>query len=263
LLPPNTLQAIRWISDGSLTFTGRARQQDTTRPVPTSIDDASAAYDSSLQWALPYIECPENLLPIASGIRKGTTIAVTNRSFKLHRGTSAFTLVYLASGTQLTGANHVPWLCSDHCSYQSELTGILGTVILIGIICGFFQITKGHVTIGCNNLEAGRHGISFESPPSPSDDHFDIISAIFAIKQRLPVQLSYRHVEGHQREKDPGRPLDSWALLNDDMDTLAKAYWLLCHRNDTPKCQFICHDEWAVSIGQEKQLQELQAGHTG
>jgi hypothetical protein len=29
-LPPCTLQAIGWISDGSLTFTGRARQQHTT-----------------------------------------------------------------------------------------------------------------------------------------------------------------------------------------------------------------------------------------
>lgn len=73
-------------------------------------------------------------------------------------------------------------------------------------------------------MEAGRHAISVESPPSPSDDHFDIISAIFEIKKRLPVRLIYRHVEGHQREKYPGRPLDSWALLNDDVDTLAKAY---------------------------------------
>jgi hypothetical protein len=171
---------------------------------------------------------------------------VTDGSFKLHRGTLAFALLDLASGTQLTGANHVPGLSSDHCSYQSELTGILGTVIFIDIVCGFFQITKEHITIGCDNLEAGWHGISFESPPSPSDDHFDIISAIFAIKRRLPVQLSYRHVKGHQRGKYPGRPLDYWALLNDDMDTLAKAYWLPCHRNDTPKRQSICQDEWAV-----------------
>jgi hypothetical protein len=117
--------------------------------------------------------------------------------------------VDLASGTQLTGANHVPGLSSDHYSYQSELTGILGTVIFIDIVGGFFQIMKGHVTIGCNNLEAGRHGISFESPPSPSDDHFDIISAIFTIKQRLPLQLTYQHVEGHQRKKYPGWPLDN------------------------------------------------------
>jgi hypothetical protein len=46
--------------------------------------------------------------------------------------------------------------------------------------------------------------------------------------------------------------LDSWALLNDAMDTLAKAYWLLCHRNDTPTHQYICHDEWAMWISQEK-----------
>jgi hypothetical protein len=75
---------------------------------------------------------------------------VTDGSFKLHRGTSAFTLVDLASGTQLTGANHVPGLGSNHCSYQSKLTGILGTVILIDTVCGFFQITKGHVRLAAS-----------------------------------------------------------------------------------------------------------------
>jgi hypothetical protein len=36
------------------------------------------------------------------------------------------------------------------------------------------------------------------------------------------------------------------------MDTLAKAYWLLCHRNHTPERQSVCQDEWAVWIGNEK-----------
>jgi hypothetical protein len=101
-------------------------------------------------------------------------------------------------------------------------------------------------------LEAGKHGISFESPPSLSDNHFNIIFAIFAIKHRLPVQLTYWHVEGHRQEKYPGQPLDSWALLNDVMDMLAKAYWLICHHNHIPEYQSICQDKWAVGIGQEK-----------
>jgi hypothetical protein len=119
-------------------------------------------------------------------------------------------------------------------------------------VCEFFQITKGQVWIICDNLEAGWHGISFESPPSPSDDNFDIISAIFEIKGLLPVQLSYRHIKGHQCKKYPGRPLDSGASLNDDIAMLAKAYWLLCHCNDMPKPQSICHGKWAVWIGQEQ-----------
>jgi hypothetical protein len=36
------------------------------------------------------------------------------------------------------------------------------------------------------------------------------------------------------------------------MDTLAKAYWLLCHCNDTPIRQSISQDKWAVWIGHEK-----------
>jgi hypothetical protein len=98
-------------------------------------------------------------------------------------------------------------------------------------------------------LEADQHGILFESPPSPSDDHYDIISAIFEIKQRLPVKLVYQHVEGHHQETDPRCPLGSWALLNDDMDTLAKAYWLLCHQQNISESQQVCKNEWTVWIG--------------
>jgi hypothetical protein len=121
---------------------------------------------------------------IATGIelRRDARQFDTNR-FKLQHGTSAFTLFDLASGIQLTGANHIPGLKIDQRAYRSELTGILGTVILIDIVCQFFQIKSGQVTIECGNLEAGGHAISFESPPSPSDDHFDIISAIFEIKK--------------------------------------------------------------------------------
>jgi hypothetical protein len=85
-----------------------------------------------------YIKCPKDLLPIASGISKGMAIAVTGRSFKVQRGISAFTLVDLALSTQLTGANHIPGLSSNHFLYRSELSGILGTVILNDIVCGFF-----------------------------------------------------------------------------------------------------------------------------
>ncbi len=39
--PPNTLQAIGWFKDNSLTFTGQARGTDATLATPSSIDDTS------------------------------------------------------------------------------------------------------------------------------------------------------------------------------------------------------------------------------
>jgi hypothetical protein len=65
------------------------------------------------------------------------------------------------------------------CLPQRTYGGILGAVILIDIVCQFVWIQSGQVTIGWDNLEAGRHALSFEAPPSLSDDHIDIISAIF------------------------------------------------------------------------------------
>ena len=36
--------------------------------------------------------------------------------------------------------------------------------------------------------------------------------------------MQYKHVEGHQSAKYPQQRLDDWALLNEKMDGLAKAY---------------------------------------
>jgi hypothetical protein len=109
----------------------------------------------------------------------------TDRSLKLQGGTLAFTLVSLASGVQLTGAKYyIPGLQTNQCFYCSGHTsaGLLGMVILIDILCQFFQINSQQVTIVCNNLEVGQHGISVKFPQSLLDNHFDIISAILDIK---------------------------------------------------------------------------------
>jgi hypothetical protein len=82
------------------------------------LDDAIASYKPSLQWALTYIERRDDLIPIADSIREGTAAAVTDGSFKLQHGTSAFTQLNLDSGIQLTGANHVPGLKTNQCAYQ-------------------------------------------------------------------------------------------------------------------------------------------------
>jgi hypothetical protein len=37
-----------------------------------------------------------------------------------------------------------------------------------------------------------------------------------------------------------------------NMDTLAKAYWPLCHRQNTPVTQQVRNDEWAIGVDNEK-----------
>jgi hypothetical protein len=107
-LPHNVFQAIGWLTADTLTFMGQARGTATATVTPTLFDDVIASYEHSLQWALlNYIKRPDNLTPIANSIHEGTASAVTDGSFKLQCGTSAFTLLDLASGIQLMGANHV------------------------------------------------------------------------------------------------------------------------------------------------------------
>jgi hypothetical protein len=40
----------------------------------------------------------------------------------------------------------------------------------------------------------------------------------------LSITTDFQHVKAHQREKYRTRSLDQWAIWNDEMDALTKAY---------------------------------------
>jgi hypothetical protein len=58
----------------------------------------------------------------------------------------------------------------------------------------------------------------------PNGQQFDLLSATRAALHASPVKWTFCHVKGHQDE-DPEATLDRWALLNIQMDNLAKSYW--------------------------------------
>ena len=62
-------------------------------------------------------------------------------------------------------------------------------------------------------------------PITPGDRHYDLLSAAHHALLTSPISWTYHHVKGHQ-DDDPDATLDQWALLNIQMDSLAKAYWL-------------------------------------
>jgi hypothetical protein len=65
-----------------------------------------------------------------------------------------------------------------------------------------------------------------------STPHLDFIVAIRRMIKELPIQWKkFRHVKGHQ--DDYADPLDRWALLNVEMESLAKAHLLTPSRLET------------------------------
>ena len=107
-----------------------------------------------------------------------------------------------------------------------------------------YSLEGGSITIGCDNLESGKRCILQTAPIKPTEDHYDIIAAAQELRDKLPFKPQYLHVEGHQRTKYPGKPLDEWALLNEDMDALAKAYWN--HTEHLPSPHQCRPHEWKI-----------------
>ena len=210
-----------------------------------------------------YFKCIDNIShterqQIAEAIRNRKAIALTNGSYKQY-GSAGYCLGASFS-TLWRGACRVPGHHTIQGSYRSELMGIYATLKLCQKVCELYNITTGGITLACDNLGAGRKACQTSSYPSTKWDHFDLIQAIYRLRQQLPITVRYLHVKGHQRTKRPLQPMDEWALLNESMDGLAKAY-LTYSASSAPISDIIDEHEWYVkakgrkiSVKAKKQL---------
>jgi hypothetical protein len=128
-----------------------------------------------------------NIEAIAIGLAAGTVIAVADGSFKNQLGTPAFTLIDENTSNRLEGANLVPGQPSGQSAYRSELAGIFGIMIVCKLLCQVFKLSEGFIEIACDGLAAGQHTLVYESSLSPTQDHFEMISATKTMKQALLI----------------------------------------------------------------------------
>jgi hypothetical protein len=92
------------------------------------------------------------------------------------------------------------------------------------MICRMNGLDASHLVVACHNLLAGQTAIKWEYPPKPANDPFEMLVAIHSLRKALPIINDFRHVEAHQQEKYGTLPLDKWAIWNDEMNRLGKAY---------------------------------------
>ena len=260
-LPATCWRATTWINDQErLEDTGWARYLKLPHETaPTTIDEAKAKLPAEAQWAIEWMEQIGGLEHLAAGLRTGRTIAIADGSFKDLRGTSGFALIHADSHQRINVANQVPGEDSDQASYRSELAGIYGALLLAQMICSIYAIDTGHMIVACDNKSAGQKAIEWHYPPKPSNDHFDMLNAIHQLRQVLPITTEFRHVEAHQREKYGSRKtLDNWAIWNDEMDSLAKAYWSFTR--EAPPCLSapVYGKEWAVWVNGRKVCKQFR-----
>jgi hypothetical protein len=137
----------------------------------------------------------------------------------------AFVLELMDSLHNMIAANVVPGHSVSQSSFCSELAGIFGQVTMVNAICAVYNITSRAIVSGCDGKVALEQVSLFHEQVDTNVQHFDLISAIRTALRHSPITWTFKHVKGHQDE-DVDATLNHWALLNIQMDNLAKAYWL-------------------------------------
>ena len=139
---------------------------------------------------------------IASALRDGTAIAVSDGSYKEEWGLEALIIEGPDHATRLITATCTsPGHPKDKDAYRSELAGIFHMVSIVEEISRKFNIPEGAIMIACNGLS----------------NHFDLISAIDHKILKYPLTWYWIYVKG--REEDQTDPLDRWVSLNVECDT--------------------------------------------
>ena len=225
--PADGLWASAWrIRDDLLTLSGSAAVLKTTAPSPpTSFLERLETSAPSIRWAVGNCRVDDDGKYVAQAIRQGTAIAVSDGSFKDAIGSAGFVLEgSMYAHHRILGDCMVSGYGEDQSAYRSELCGLLGIMYSLRELCHHHHIQSGSITVACDGLSAIRKALDKESTFSCRSSQFDLLSAIESVLLTLPIQVHWRHVDGHQ---DDGRivPLDRWEQLNCEMDALAKLRW--------------------------------------
>ena len=191
-------------------------------PPPALLATRIATLPPEKSWAIDFIETTFGSHQVAQYIHQGTCLAVSDGSLKHTTGAAAFTLVGPTDLGQIHAVNTVPGPIKEGDSYRCELSGIIGIVTLIHILCLHHDITTGAVHVACDNKTSLR---VFDSwfVPNPSEESFDLVNALWHMLKESPITWSCEHVYGHQDTKSK-EPLTHFEALNIEMDALANEY---------------------------------------
>jgi hypothetical protein len=151
------------------------------------------------------------------------------------------------SDDNIIAVNVVPGNTGDQGSYRSELAGIFGQVIMVNTICKAHGITQGEIECGFDGEGAINKVFSEEEDAYTDGSQFDLLSATRAAIKASPIHWKFRHVKGHQDDIRDAI-LDRWALLNIEMDSLAKMHRLEKSGQRQPLNSTITGEYWPVFI---------------
>ena len=201
------------------------------------------------EWVFGNVAMTENIDKIVQAIANGSAIGVSDGSFKDEFGTAAWVLEDITAQQRIVGTLITPGFHSDHSAYRSEISGIYAMVTMVESIKHVWGLTKGTITLGCDGDQAGLQALDIHSRTTVcTQQSFDLLSGIQGKLKSSTITYTYRHVKGHQNDDKKLEDLDYWALLNIEMDILAKDWWALKHTTEQYFQYKVPKGIWKISL---------------
>jgi hypothetical protein len=147
---------------------------------------------------------------MATAIKNGSAIAVSDGSYKDGRGTAAFILEisgHYDRTSRIVGVNSIPGEQCDQSSYRSEIGGVSGIVETVGILCQLHSITTGAIEVGLDGDQAMKN-IFGVWPLHPKQADYDMLKDLRKKISQSPLKWTRRWVEGHQDDQGQFEELD-------------------------------------------------------
>ena len=165
-----------------------------------------------------------NINNFITALATGNIRAVSDGSFQPEEkiGAAAWVLEEGITETHTCGAMPVIGEKSLQNPCRSEVMGIYYLLLHIYKLCQDHNIHSGRMSIHCDGLSAIQ-SIQYQSSEIyTTGKNFDIINAIVNITHKLPLQITYEHIKGHQDRGSAYNSLSRLAQLNIMVDSLAK-----------------------------------------
>jgi hypothetical protein len=152
------------------------------------------------QWSDPTLRCRDEGASIASLIRQGEAIAVSDGSNGI--STSSFTITSCkrhneASTCPIDGTNTAPGAPDDQDAHRGEASGVCGITTSLGMVYKVHNTTEGSIETALDG-KAATKAIFAERDPNPEAPCFDMIMDIRHKLKALPIKVTGRHIKGHQ-----------------------------------------------------------------
>jgi hypothetical protein len=156
------------------------------------------------------------------------------------------------SAGRIVGVNVIPGEEESQSPYRSELGGIAGILEVLHCVCGVYQVSVGHVTVGLDGEQAMKEAFG-DWPLDPGRPDYDMLQHIRGMILASPLTFSSRWIESHQDDSRSVAHLDRWGKLNVECDGLAKSFWNTNALAQTwmANRQF-GFEKWSVWIAQKK-----------